>query len=169
MVKRPHGLKEIVATFGDPRKYVTPDDGRLSSAWERNHIVRIELPAPLRLDFVKGENEPMVCKITAHALIAGLLKKTLQEVYDKGLWDGLSGYSGGFAWRPMRGKSTVSTHAWGIAWDFGASRDPLGDKPGGPDPDMPMEIVEIFEKNGFVWGGRWSRADQMHFQYASGY
>lgn len=167
-MNRPNGIKEIVAEFGDPRKYVLPD-GTLSNAWERNNIVRIDLPAPLRLDFVKGEDEPLVTKITVHKRIAQILKAALVEIYEAGLWNRLGGYSGGFAWRPIRGKNTVSTHAWGIAWDFGASRDPLGDKPGGPDEDMPLEIVAIMERHGFVWGGRWSRADQMHFQYCTGY
>lgn len=168
-IKRPDGFDEIIRTFGDPRKYITPDGG-LSNKWERQHMIRVKLPAPLRLDFVPGEDEPLVTKITTHKLVAPLILDTLAAVHDAGLWDGLGGYSGGFAWRPIRGKSrSISTHAWGIAWDFGASRDKLGDKPGGPDADMPIEIVDIFEKFGFIWGGRWNRADQMHFQYASGY
>lgn len=31
--------------------------------------------------------------------------------------------------------------------------------------DIPLEIVEIFESNGFVWGGRWVKFDAMHFEY----
>ena len=30
---------------------------------------------------------------------------------------------------------------------------------------MPHEIVEIFEKHGFIWGGRWYHYDTMHFEY----
>jgi hypothetical protein len=167
-LKCPSGLDEIVATFGNPQSYLR-SDGTLSPSWERKQIVRVELPAPLKLDFVEGDDEPFVTKITAHRLIAPLLSACLAEVFSAGLWDQLVGYSGGFAWRPIRGKRRVSTHAWGIAWDFGASRDPLGDKPGGDDPDMPLEIVNIFRKHGFVWGGDWARADQMHFQFAENY
>jgi hypothetical protein len=29
----------------------------------------------------------------------------------------------------------------------------------------PQEIVEIFEKHGFIWGGKWSHFDLMHFEY----
>ena len=29
----------------------------------------------------------------------------------------------------------------------------------------PQEIVEIFEKHGFIWGGKWSHFDLMHFKY----
>ena len=28
-----------------------------------------------------------------------------------------------------------------------------------------MDIVRIFEKHGFIWGGRWYHYDTMHFEY----
>lgn len=164
----PNGLDEIVRMFGDPRQFVLPDGG-LSPAWERNYIVRIPLPEPLMLDFGPATKEPMVSQVTVHKKLADRLSEALELVYENGLWEQLGGYSGGFAWRPARGTRKVSTHAWGIAWDFGASRDPLGDAPGGPDPEMPLEIVRIFESLDFTWGGRWARPDQMHFQFAKGY
>jgi hypothetical protein len=30
---------------------------------------------------------------------------------------------------------------------------------------MPQEIVAIFEKHGFIWGGKWYHYDTMHFEY----
>ena len=30
---------------------------------------------------------------------------------------------------------------------------------------MPHEIVEIFERHGFIWGGKWYHYDTMHFEY----
>jgi hypothetical protein len=30
---------------------------------------------------------------------------------------------------------------------------------------MPEEIVTIFEKHGFIWGGKWFHFDTMHFEY----
>ena len=30
---------------------------------------------------------------------------------------------------------------------------------------MPQEIVDIFERHGFIWGGRWYHYDTMHFEY----
>ncbi|WP_372236783.1 M15 family metallopeptidase [Campylobacter pinnipediorum] len=26
-------------------------------------------------------------------------------------------------------------------------------------------MVDVFEKNGFIWGGRWKHFDTMHFEY----
>ena len=30
---------------------------------------------------------------------------------------------------------------------------------------IPLEIVAIFERHGFIWGGKWSHYDTMHFEY----
>jgi hypothetical protein len=30
---------------------------------------------------------------------------------------------------------------------------------------IPMDIVAIFERHGFIWGGKWSHYDTMHFEY----
>ena len=30
---------------------------------------------------------------------------------------------------------------------------------------MPQKIVDAFEAEGFVWGGRWYHYDTMHFEY----
>jgi hypothetical protein len=30
---------------------------------------------------------------------------------------------------------------------------------------MPHEIVDIFERHGFIWGGKWYHYDTMHFEY----
>ena len=30
---------------------------------------------------------------------------------------------------------------------------------------IPQEIVDIFERHGFIWGGKWYHYDTMHFEY----
>ena len=30
---------------------------------------------------------------------------------------------------------------------------------------IPQEIVDAFEAEGFIWGGRWAHYDTMHFEY----
>jgi hypothetical protein len=64
-----------------------------------------------------------------------------------------------------------SPHAFGIAidlnlafsdyWYWARTRDgslPYRNR-------MPQEIVSIFEKHGFIWGGKWNHFDTMHFEY----
>ena len=29
----------------------------------------------------------------------------------------------------------------------------------------PQKVIEIFEKHGFIWGGKWIIWDNMHFEY----
>ena len=29
----------------------------------------------------------------------------------------------------------------------------------------PKEVIRIFEEEGFVWGGKWTIYDNMHFEY----
>ena len=58
-------------------------------------------------------------------------------------------------------------HSYGIAIDFASSTSNywLLDKEYRYHNEIPQKIVEIFEKYGFVWGGRWYHYDTMHFEY----
>ena len=79
-----------------------------------------------------------------------------------------------FNWRPVRGAKRMSAHSYGIAVDVGVSKsnywqwDNRGAnelKKIGYKNRIPMELVEIFEHHGFIWGGRWYHYDTMHFEY----
>jgi hypothetical protein len=50
-------------------------------------------------------------------------------------------------------------HAFGLAVDLNVSTNLFGTR-----GDMDPRVVEIFEKWGFLWGGRWSQPDPMHFE-----
>ena len=82
--------------------------------------------------------------------------------------------AGTFYWRPVRGAKRLSAHSYGMAIDIGVDYSDywLWKNPGAKETKkisysnrIPMEIVEIFEKYGFVWGGRWYHYDTMHFEY----
>jgi D-alanyl-D-alanine carboxypeptidase len=74
----------------------------------------------------------------------------------------LVSYGGGFIFRPVRGATGISLHAWGIAWDFDPDHNQLN-----TNGRMDRTIVRIFEDHGFFWGGKFqSRKDPMHFQFA---
>ena len=87
----------------------------------------------------------------------------------------------GYYWRTIRDSGNKSFHSLGIAVDilpvgwnqkniyWGWRRD--------LDPDNwmktpldrrwmpPKKVVDIFEKYGFIWGGKWVIWDNMHFEY----
>lgn len=77
--------------------------------------------------------------------------------------------AGGFKWRTIAGTKRLSAHSFGIAFDINAN--PYADywrwKKGklSYTNRIPLEIVEIFEKYGFIWGGKWYHYDTMHFEY----
>ena len=80
--------------------------------------------------------------------------------------------AGTFNCRVIAGTTRVSAHGQGIAIDIALKRSNYwrNDAPGknGALPyknEIPMEVVRIFEKHGFIWGGRWYHYDTMHFEY----
>lgn len=79
-----------------------------------------------------------------------------------------------FYWRKVRGANRQSAHSYGIAIDINTSNSDywLWKYPGKHETDkigyqnrIPLEVVRVFEKYGFVWGGRWYHFDTMHFEY----
>jgi len=82
---------------------------------------------------------------------------------------------GAFYWRRVAGEPYLSSHSFGIAIDINARNanywlwDWLRARRSGSifiyHNNIPMKIVEIFEKEGFLWGGRWRFYDTMHFEY----
>lgn len=80
---------------------------------------------------------------------------------------------GTFLRRNIAGTDRPSPHSWGIALDLNAA---LSDywrwgaeaKRGRPlrwRNRVPGAIVDAFEAEGFIWGGRWYHYDTMHFEW----
>jgi len=93
-----------------------------------------------------------------------------------------------YAWRNVKGTNRLSSHSFATAidlltnvgpmywlWDVTKS-DPERAKRGEEGfrdvhfvargkPIMPQKIVDAFEANGFIWGGKWNHYDTMHFEY----
>lgn len=80
--------------------------------------------------------------------------------------------AGTYNCRTIAGTNRMSMHAYGAAIDINVSHANYW-RWSGADASgsyawqnrIPAEIVEIFEKNGFIWGGRWYHFDTMHFEY----
>lgn len=136
----------------EPYTYIDMQDGmiQIDPAWVQRNIVRRPMP------LLKGE---VVC----HRLMVDQLYGALKEIEDRG-WGHLidpSQYGG--CWVPrhidFNPAKPLSMHSWGLAADFNVSTNGLGMK-----PQMDPRVVQVFDRWGFVWGGRWSRPDGMHFE-----
>lgn len=86
----------------------------------------------------------------------------------------LTNIGGTFNWRKISGTDRLSAHSFGMTidintkysnywqWDCGCKNENTDLK---YVNRIPMKIVEIFERHGFIWGGRWYHYDTMHFEY----
>ncbi len=80
--------------------------------------------------------------------------------------------SGTYSCRTIAGTKRLSVHAFAAAIDINVKHAHYWKwtKPSsnGTYPwrnKIPREIVDVFERHGFIWGGRWYHYDSMHFEY----
>jgi len=78
--------------------------------------------------------------------------------------------SGTFNYRVISGTNRLSPHSFGIAIDLASDKRDYwkwSSKEAGEKrlASYSKELVEVFEKNNFVWGGKWSHFDILHFEY----
>ncbi|TYQ15822.1 UNVERIFIED_CONTAM: D-alanyl-D-alanine carboxypeptidase-like protein [Acetivibrio alkalicellulosi] len=103
------------------------------------------------------------------------LKKALQEIYEltreRGeIYSYVFPINGSFNYRVIAGTNLLSPHSFGIAIDLKSdNRDywKWATKEQGQErlDSYPREVVKIFEENNFIWGGKWSYFDILHFEY----
>jgi hypothetical protein len=140
-------VSDAVGTF----TYTPHADGTLTpdQAWVR--------------EFIRTEQVPILGSVTCNKGMLPQLRAALTEVVQDGLADRVHAgeYAGCYYPRfiandPAKG---LSLHSWGIAVDLnvpGNQRGTVG--------EMDRQVVAIFKKWGFAWGGDWSYTDPMHFE-----
>jgi hypothetical protein len=142
-------LGEYQVFRSDPLR---PDPG-----WYERNIVREEVP--------------IIGAITCHKTVMPAIRRALQQVRDAGLAgeiDVADTRRAGGCYNAREvvsttGRSaTLSRHSWGAALDINPSTNAFG-----ATPTMDEDIVEIFRRNGFAWGGTWLVPDGMHFEYVA--
>jgi D-alanyl-D-alanine carboxypeptidase-like protein len=142
--KVPLGLKEIEAMFGKPG--------------DEKNIVLFDLPYPLKYDGVT------VTRSRCHKLMVPVFKAVLSELKARGLEKYVQNYGGIYNHRPIDDSTKLSTHSWGIAIDVEPQKYPAGST-----ARIQAEVIEVFARYGFVYGGDFPTPDPMHFQYATDY
>jgi hypothetical protein len=111
--------------------------------------------------------------VLVHRKIAEPLRRVAARIdaamkLDSSLAGFFESMGGTFNWRVIAGTTELSMHAWGIAIDLDTSRSNYWRNERPPltwKNRYPQAIVDAFEREGFVWGGRWYHYDTMHFEY----
>lgn len=141
-------------------------DGKVTAEWEEFNLTYIPLPEPLML--WDGKNK--VSRVRCHRRIAGALSAVFNELHLRGFWPNIRMFLGGYNYRKTRGAQSMSRHSWGLAVDFDCVT--WVPKKGWEwlipllqENEPPPEMVAIFAKNGFYWGGWFSKKDAMHFEW----
>ncbi len=156
--------EDLAKYFG---KHELDHEGQPTERWESAFLTTLDVPYPMVLAW---ELETPVRRIRCHQIVRPSLSIILDAIWK--LCGSLEmikemrmdRYGGCFNYRAARGLGRLSVHAWGAAIDLDPDANALGVEWKKNKGMMPMEVVEIFEKQGWQWGGRWKRPDCMHFQ-----
>jgi hypothetical protein len=114
-------------------------------------------------------------KLKVHRKVAPVfarVEKRLEAVLKKepALRPFLTNMGGTFNWRKIANTNRQSAHSYGVSIDLNVARSHYWEwaKPKTPvrwENRIPQVIVDAFEAEGFIWGGRWYHYDTMHFEY----
>lgn len=107
-------------------------------------------------------------RASCHNVVVPALQGALTEVANAGLAGAIdvanaNTYGGCFYPRFNRVTGNLgflSRHSWGQAFDTNTTTNPQGGV-----PRMNCDVVRIFRKWGFAWGGNFNTPDGMHFEY----
>jgi D-alanyl-D-alanine carboxypeptidase-like protein len=139
---------ELKTTFGEFT--YKPRRGRLVTidrAWVNKNIVQT--------------NVPLMGLIKCNKALLPQLTGAMLELKRLGLASLIRSNSGCWSPRMQVGNTfDVSRHAFGIAVDLNAPQNPYGET-----PHQDHRLIEVMERWGFVWGGRWLVPDGMHFEF----
>jgi hypothetical protein len=114
---------------------------------------------------IRTESVPILGSVTGHRVLFPQLRGALDEVVARGLADEIHPEEFGGCYVPRfiarDPDKGLSLHTWGIAVDLNVPGNLRG-----VEGDIDREVVAIFKKWGFAWGGDWSYTDPMHFELA---
>jgi hypothetical protein len=118
----------------------------------------------IRIDFLGHKALVHERAAPAFARVAARLQKA--QAADPELRPFLAKLGGTLNERNIAGTDRPSAHSWGIAIDINPALSNYWRwEKSGWSNQIPQAIVDAFEAEGFIWGGRWSHFDTMHFEY----
>lgn len=93
------------------------------------------------------------------------IQSVFEEIENQGLLNRILTFDGTYHPRVIHGTRTPSLHAFGLAIDINANWNPYHiNPPPAHQKGSVRELVPIFEKFGFRWGGYFKKPDGMHFE-----
>lgn len=108
---------------------------------------------------LRTEQVPLLGTVTCHKAMLPQLRAALNEVVQRGLAEHVYQTAGCFNARFIANTTRLSNHAFGMAIDINSLENGRG-----TTGQMHPEVVQIFKKWGFGWGGDWAWTDPMHFE-----
>jgi len=102
------------------------------------------------------------------AVSAGLTPLLAQKPEIRSYVDKLAGT---FNWRKVAGTESLSNHSFATAIDLNVKKAaywrwvPPSQLETFSRKNWPTEIIETFERQDFIWGGKWRHFDTMHIEY----
>lgn len=108
---------------------------------------------------------PILGTVQCHRAVFPQLRGALREIVARGLADEIHADEYGGCYVPRfigrDPKQGLSLHTWGIALDLNVPGNQRG-----VAGEIDRDVVAIFKKWGFAWGGDWAWTDPMHFELA---
>jgi hypothetical protein len=148
---------QAIAKYGQPNESGT-------------YLTTIKLPYPMRIAW---DLDTKVTKMRCHKMVADAFLSVFNELlahygYERIVELGIDLYGGCFNYRKMRGGTSWSTHAFGIAIDLDPARNTLKETSKTARFARPeyKAMIDIFYKHGFISLGKEKNYDWMHFQIA---
>ena len=105
---------------------------------------------------------PILGRVRCNRALLPALAGAMGELRQRGLARLVDPQAYAGCWNPRltRGGGGVSRHAWGAAVDINVAGNPTG-----LASAQDLRLVEVMERWGFTWGGRWLVPDPAHFEW----
>ncbi len=142
--------------LGEPWYRVNADDSlSMHPTWKATNLT----DGPVLL------NDIVRVEARCHVKVVDDLKRAFAEVAAAGLGGAIevnnaNTYGGCFNARYSRSSGFLSRHAYAMAFDTNTQSNCVGCR-----PVMNCDVVRIFRKHGFAWGGNFRQPDGMHFEW----
>ena len=147
-VMPPVVLKTLFGEFAARPSTAYPGYIEIEPAWERSNLETARLP--------------VLGTVTCHRGVMAQLRGAMEELVTIGLAHLVRTFDGCYTPRfiDTNPAAMLSRHAWGVAFEVNLEGNRYGQS-----PDQDPRLVEVLERWGFLWGGRFVVPDGAQFEY----